>query len=569
MSLQQYPGFSLLPVQTQQQQPQQQQPMYSTPQLLQPQQQHFMGPSSDAIPFQSVPSLARFLQQAPVQPQSSGGSSDSFKTFLTSLLSTYLPNLESLELDKFCSYVPVLEALKSSRLRSLKKLSVPSHKAEKSELAAYRCCANLMKDRLENLLLADDVKSDSSNEVQISFNYLHSHLNDFCKLEEITIWKTTEKPAQFLDEIIENCPSLKDMEFILPSDVRKSTLIKDDNELADVISKEIPRNNRKYITTNTNIIFDQGLLLYMARRFPSLIIVPSLSPYSSSEPRTHSLTISQSQLEQLLPILNKFETISVNGYDVDYDILTKTIGDFWDNTLKPGSTTVIFTYAHPDEEGNCSLFDGMTEICYDRADFRDAHYPFLERNGKFVKEIFLCYSSLIIDQYMYTAREEIIAHTFENCPNIQILRIQNWKLKRITNDIPTTRSLDILQLSYCSVYAGALESLSTMLHEVNLLEISHMGYFRKRGDDPSENVTKIMLPHTKVKVLALWEFAFVDKGSRQVYCYSTAKRRSRYFKLVKEKKYAIPSSREDYKRAEKCLRIQICCENFPVVKSIF
>lgn len=197
---------------------------------------------------------------------------------LTSLLSTHLPNIETVHKDfqglytnqeilvenLLSVYISVLNALTKSRLRSLKRLPMPSPNAPKSQMVTYLGCTLLMKDRMENLMLADNFESHLPSSEQVFFNQFHSQLNQFDKLVEIHIRREINEPIQFLHDIVENCPSLKHLEYHFSYNKNEPFGLKC-NASAEAVSKYTPRFNLEMITTDAIEMVEGGTLPYTYR----------------------------------------------------------------------------------------------------------------------------------------------------------------------------------------------------------------------------------------------------------------------------------------------------------------
>lgn len=474
---------------------------------------------------------------------------------LTSLLNTYLPNLESLGLDVLCSYISVLEALANSQLKSLKRLSLPLREMEKSEMALYKSCAISMKNHLEDLQLADDDESNYPSEERILFNRLRSQLHQFRKVHTIEIRNTTTRPAQLLDDVIENCPSLRCIEFHLTHNVR-IPVVEEENE----VSRYIPRNNIEKITTDATIILNLGLLSYIAHKLPSL---PKLIIHPSTN---GPIQLFPYRLEQLLTLLKKYKQFYVSGLRVDLDIFTRKLGDFWNaTTVKPGTMHVRFFYTDHKSQGNFHLQNGELAINCSTFDFRSGHYLFTKMNGSFIGKLCL-FNEVFRMAEAKILPKDFITRTFQHCPNIQRLRMQGWTLEKFTTGRAKKRSLKILELSHCQIGTGALELISSVLLEVKHLQIGSNTFKAGEGDNTSAANEIIMLPHTKVDLVTL-ENDYIN-SSRQVQCYSVTDKEHRYFQLDRYKIYAIPSSKENYMRAQKSARVEIHSQTFPLVRNL-
>lgn len=473
-------------------------------------------------------------------------------SLLTVLLSKCLPNLEIFSCFSLRTYIPILDALTSSRLKSLKNLAFPHHVENSYEVYLYTSCAKLMADRLENLLITDRYEPIDVVDRKTFIKRFCDQLHRFQKLVDIHVHTATEEPIQLLEDIIENCSSLKKISF--------HRVHHDGNNLVtreqSAISRYTPRNNIKEFTTNMNIIYDQEFLSYITHKFPCLQNLKLTL-------RLYNNPIDQSKLKQLMFYLIKFESFSVSGLNVDYDVITKTLGDFWSVTAKPGSVGVHFLYRQNEENTNLDLNERFTEVTYRNLDFRNGYYDFIENNGKFLGSIELWF--LMFNQVGEgVLPKNFITYTLVHCPHIRSLSLSSWTIKEFTIGPIEKRTLDTLSFSGCNIHDGALESLSAAFTEINNLEIPQCNFnVCDEGRRVLSSPEKIMLPHTKINAVKV---EYIE----QIKCYSVRDKEYRYFSLANGKKHAVPSNEENYTRAIIYSRIEIHSLTFPAaIKPLF
>ncbi|CAO3641618.1 unnamed protein product [Mucor hiemalis] len=487
------------------------------------------------------------------------------------LFSTYLPNIEIVCKDSqdifqdrevlgetFLSiYISVLNALTNSRLRFLKTLVMPPPNAPKSQMVAYLGCALLMKDRLENLMLADNFESHLPSSEQLFFNHFLSRLNQFDKLVEIHIRRNTNEPIQFLEDIVENCPSLKHLEFHFPCNEKDPSRTKY-NASANAVSKYTPRFNMETITTDTVEMVEGGTLPYIAHKFPRLQKLSLASAWDGN------VDTKGTDLDRLLPYLSKLNDFSATGFSVDSNTITEAMARFWDTTAAPGSVDVSLIYSEFGESLN--LEKQSTIICYPVEDPERKHVDFIEKNGKFIKKADIGFSMYEINDK--TERcilpDKFIYHTFEHCPHIQQLGLMECILKKFTVNPNHKYSLDNLDLINCKIHNGALESLSAVLVEVKKVVVANLTYI----DDDNENDTSsaslmIKMPHTKINVVSLGR----SRNTRQIKTFSAADKKYRYYLLDGYKIYPTDSTEEEYMHADNHTRVEIWCQGTPIVKN--
>lgn len=471
---------------------------------------------------------------------------------VTTLISNCLPNLVQFDCLFMRTYIPILDALTNSRLNSLSNLEFPLPRANGYEVYLYNSCAKLMADRLEELLITDNYKPIDQIDKKTYIKRFCSQLDRFKKLVDIRVHTATEEPIQLLEDIIENCSSLKRISFYRVHHDGNNLVTREQS----AISRYIPRNNIEKFTTNTNIIDDQEFLSYITHKFPCLQNLELTS-------RLYNNPIDQNKLKQLMFYLIKFESFSVEGLNVDYDVITKTLGDFWSVTAKPGSVEVHFLYRQNEQDTSLYLEQRFTEVTYRNLDFRNGYYDFIENNGKFLGSLEL--SFLMFNQVSEgVLPKNFITYTLVHCPHIRSLSLSSWTIKEFTIGPIEKRTLDTLSFSGCNIHDGALESLSAAFTEINNLEIPHCNFnVCDEGRRVLSSPQKIMLPHTKINAVKVGYI-------KQIKCYSVRDKEYRYFSLANGKKHVVPSNEENYTRAINYPRIEIHSLTFPAaIKPLF
>lgn len=179
---------------------------------------------------------------------------DELEDIVYDLLQTCLPNLEAYLNLRLDAYAPLLDALANSRLPRLKRIDEPENgMSEREGVGEYVVCALLMKDRLENIVIADNFRfPDERNSDKYFFNRLYSQIHHFKKLTSINITRTTNKVIDMLEHITQSCEHLNSIIFDLEPKARDKPVNTDIS--VDMISTFTPRAHVQYLYNRAQAI---------------------------------------------------------------------------------------------------------------------------------------------------------------------------------------------------------------------------------------------------------------------------------------------------------------------------
>lgn len=478
---------------------------------------------------------------------------------LTDIISTRLPNLETLQDHTSITCSPVLHALVDSQLNCLKSLGIPSFDEGKDVLATYVSCAILLKDRLENLLISDKT-STYFHDGELFFDRLYCRLGQFSRLREITMIKMTEDWMVLVDNIAERCPSLEKITLkIRPNYIQR---INSNNVSIDAIRNFVPSTNIKSLKADLLGTLDEKILAFVMHKFPQLDeCTLGLNQCLIQE-------ANQQVLEQFLHYISKVKKFKVGQFALAPNAMIKTMGDFWSVTSTYGKESVHFYYADNETKETLTIGKERTKIIYILEDYDYKHIDFLKENGKFLEKVGF---TLDVDRRRQPLEktslpDDFMAHTFAYCPFIRGLFFANCVFTPLGILPSEKHCLDETSFVDCSIYKGALESLSIVLSEVkhllfvNVLYIPGKENFKRTADEV------INMPHTKVDLIS---FGLFRGQSRYIKVSNTTDKNHYYCVLHFGETDALPSTEKEFLTVSKNKRIRVRCKTNPMIKSVF
>lgn len=476
---------------------------------------------------------------------------------LRSLFSTYLPNLEVLEDFASVIYTPVKLTLIYSQMKSLKRLGVSSFSMGEKEVEEYILCAILTKDSLENLYITDcsNFEVDPGTDGQLLFNCLYGRLDQFNRLKKIEIQKETNEGILLLDSIVESCPTLEEIVWrVKPSDtLRNNKMV----SLNSITAKFIPRTNIKAFSSNDGKALDVKTIIYLMHKFPQLNVC-SVGLHDSTK-------ANKPVLKQFMRYLSKRKIFFVEDIVLDHDVMIEVMGNFLGGCKN--CTTFRYSDSVSSGEDSLTVYYNSLLIKYPLSltlnDSAWKHVEFLKKNGKLLRRVE--YAIQIGDNNLVPERmelpEDIISHTFVYCPWIQELYFRDCTLKRLGNLPSEMHSLDQLSFWHCRVHEGVLESLSTVLLKLKLLDIS----------DTRFDSEVIKMPHTQIDRI---EFDFATDTTRYLKVTHTVDGSHYYYVLnvdvdTEEEYIPLPSTEVEFLGASDQDRLKVYCKTNSIVESSY
>lgn len=475
---------------------------------------------------------------------------------LRSLFSTYLPNLE--ELIDFSSviYTPVKLAVVHSQMQPLKILGVSSFSMDEQDVEEYIECAIMMKDSLENLYITDcsNFEVDPIDNGHLLFDRLYDKLDQFNRLKEIEFRKDTNEGILLLDSIVESCPTLEQIVWRLkPDDTLQNNRMVSSNSIA---SRFVPRTNiKRFLCNDGKKALDIKTVIYLMHKFPQLDVCSA---------GLHESTISNKPvLNQFMHYLSKTKIFFVEDIVLDHDVMIEAMSNF----LGGAKGCATFRYSDSVSQESLSVYYNTLLIKYPLSSTFDdrgwKHVEFLKKNGKLLGRIE--YAIQLGDNNLLPERmelpEDIISHTCAYCPWIREIYFRDCTLKRLGNLPSEIQSLDQLSFWHCRIHEGVLESLSTVLSKLKILDISDTWF----------DSGVINLPHTQIDQI---EFDFPTDCTRYVKVTHTVDG-SNYYHVLKidadteEEFDALPSTEEEFLGASVQDRFEVYCKTNSVIKFSF
>lgn len=480
---------------------------------------------------------------------------------LTSLISTHLPNLETLQDRTSITYSPVLHALVDSRLKHLRRLGTPSFHKGKDVLASYTSCAILMKDRLENLLISDKT-GDYFHDGQLFFDRLYSRLGHFSRLQEITIIKVTDEWIQLLDDITKSCPALEKITL----DIRATGIQPNNNEISiDTISNFVPSTNVKSFKADILGTLDEKILAYVMHKFPQLDECTLINKESFIRETNQQI------VEQFLHYTSKMKNFMVGDLALAQNAMSKALGNLWNELSTHGKEFVLFCYSDRDHVTTEKFIAGEegTEIIHKFDEGFDwKHVDFLKANGAYLKKV-----GYILDidrrrrqsEQTKSLFDAFMAETFAYCPFIRGLFFAEFYLTPLYILRGKEHCLDEMTFVDCSIYKGALESLSKVLLEVKHLTFANTFHLpsKESGRGIADEVIK--MPSTKVDIIS---FGVFRGDSLYIKVSNTTDESHYYCVLHSGNTEALPSTEKEFLNVSRKKRVRVRCKTNPIIKGV-
>lgn len=492
-------------------------------------------------------------------------------SILTTLLSMYLPNVESFDTEHHrFSYLPVLDALLDSQLARLQTLTEPSYNAGKGEIANYTTCALLMRGRLDTLQLWDrSVPTKEAKRNKPYFDRLYNKIQEFEKLRTIDIRRDTNEEIQVLENVVEACKTLERIKFDFfspepPPETTTSSI---------AISKLSRRPNIESISGDVNTWSFSTVLSYIIHKFPKLQTL-QLGVYPNS-----SMVKGQRAVTQLFEHMSKIDDFSVVGLPVRQNAIWDAIGGYWATTAaKLGSKQLKIHYNDSSSATKCQLSlrkrgkNSMeTSVYPSHPGWK--HINFIEDYGKYLGSLdFGCSVDLeysITD--LHELPENFMAHLMKHCPRLKSLTIEGSILERLSYfDMDLHKkfsSLSELNFQCCMIYAGVLEPLSFMLPKLKKLCLGYGFIYCPTGDIsttlevPDGTLTEIIMPHTTIDLVVI-EGSSDELIYIKVYALASKKYHRYLIDFERDDETFMKDiTEEEFSQGRK--RVYICCRNKP------
>ncbi|CAO3619476.1 unnamed protein product [Mucor hiemalis] len=461
-------------------------------------------------------------------------------TSIATLLSGFFPNLQSLTVrrERF-SYVPVLNALLESHLTRLKTIHEPTLNLSQSEVATYTTCALLMRDRLETLHIFDNYKAiTEAAESRLYFDRLYSKLHQFDKVNNLIIKLKTNFGIQVLDNIVESCKALEQINFNFVSSIVGASSQRLSLDDSDPFAKFTPRSNIKSINGTMYIPAFSLIFSYIMHKFSQL---QSIYLYLVTDSIT---TIDPQTITLLFKYLSKFDKYSVSNLTILDEDLCDTIGEYWKSSSKLGSQHVTI---HNGKEFiadgfiflNVAREKGSTHTELYAYDLEEIHVSFIENYGRYIES--LIYGFRVDEEEFGAAStdfnelpEHLILHLLKHCPHLKSLRIEGSILRQpsfFEIDMTYKFSLSKLAFDHCVIHAGVLEQLSLLVPKLDRLIIGYNVRYRRYGNDVltqeeesiTEEAIEINMPHTTIDTLVVFQMEENDPLNIKLYSVSEQK----------------------------------------------
>lgn len=479
---------------------------------------------------------------------------------LTFLISTHLPNLETLQDRTSITCSPVLHALVDSRLKHLRRLGTPSFHKGKDVLASYTSCAILMKDRLENLLISDKT-GDYFHDGQLFFDRLYSRLGQFSRLQEITIIKVTDEWIQLLDDITKSCPALEKITL----DIRANSIRLNNNEISiDTISNFVPSRNVKSFKADLLGTLDEKILTYVMHKFPQLDECMLINKEGVIRETNQQI------VEQFLQYISKMKKFMVGDLALAQNAMSKTLGNLWNELSTHGKEFVFYRYSDRDLVTTEKFTAGKegTEIIHKFDEGFDwKHVDFLKANGAYLKIVGYI---LDIDRRRQSEQtksllDAFMADTFAYCPSIRGLIFVGFHLTPLHILRGKEHCLDEMTFVSCKIYKGALESLSEVLLEVKHLTFANTFHLPSEESSRVITVEAIKMPSTKVDIIS---FGVFRGDSRYIKVSNTTDESHYYCVLHSGNTEALPSTEKEFLNVSRKKRVRVRCKTNPIIKGV-
>jgi hypothetical protein len=431
-----------------------------------------------------------------------------------------LSYLEAITISDTTFCLPLLNVLIDSKLPRLRSMSTVSLK---SHFGDFITCALLARKQLETFNIFPEAYNSrirGENNV-MHFNRLHSRLDQFENLSELSIWKHSGNNIDFMESVTESCLVMKKLTFLfLPE-----SLTDEEEENLTVIDEYKPRSNIKYLKCSgrTNDISQH--LSYTMQKYPQLNKLGLELSTSFNAPK-----IDISLLSQFVAYLSKIKVVVVSKLLAEFEIIAEPIGLFWKPFTETGIVHCTFRYSEHLPPGVAKLdlrskskgLTNCTSVEYSLNRMMELeHTNIIKRYGNLIRildiaglEDFKPESEPMKDMVF----GQFVVDIFKHCPNIEKLLIDMCVLKKINvceGDTSKRFKLERLSLNQNSVHDGVLNSFSKFIAETKYLELLY-NKFRDVSGKYNSTIT-IDMPYTKVDHLVLLGSGNPHRGTRYIF----------------------------------------------------
>ncbi|CAO3643100.1 unnamed protein product [Mucor hiemalis] len=431
-------------------------------------------------------------------------------------------------------------------------LAPPLCKAKAHALGSYVSCILLMKESLKELIISD------------GYNHL---LSPRVNLINSEVWrsyvskKKTNGEIEMLENIIGRCPTLKILHFrFLPRN--PDIPMSNENIPLYAISKFIPNSQIEEVRSTGCGVMEKKMLAYIMHKFPRLKLLSLINTEGRYD------TIDEDGLKPLLIYLTNVKEYTVCGVAIENDVITKTMNSFWNGYSSPGREVATFSHAEFQSGTFLNLTDSSIGLQYRFLNYEMKHYDFMEKNGKFLKEVGFDLS--IVNPEGSAEKlilpDNLIAHTFQHGPNVQTLAFDGFTFKNQSTLNPEERrSMEGLKLTNCKMHPGAFESLSMDFPELKHFYIYDLNIVTDEEEENMPTTSKLIkMPHTKIDLFTVGTSEI--RPPFLVKVFSVNDEQCYYHALREYDEESTISTEEEYMSANKALRIEIWCQSNPIVK---
>lgn len=205
----------------------------------------------------------------------------------------------------------IMDALLDSKLNDLITLG---DFVENDFSNDYVTCTLLLRDRLQNLLLAD---------VGVLYNRLYNRLDQFKKLEEITIVAASANPIKQIDSVVEKCRDLQRVTIWFDGECDEEiTATVDENDIPLLYTPRPAVNTLKIKREVEDL--HQNLLVYIMHKYPKL---------KRFEFDAGCVEVTDaSTFKRLLSYLTTIEDMTIGEIGIDPKWICDGVGSYWEAT---------------------------------------------------------------------------------------------------------------------------------------------------------------------------------------------------------------------------------------------
>lgn len=478
---------------------------------------------------------------------------------MSNLFSSKLPNLEEVDAEAANTYTPILNALRKSHLKQLKRINTRSYTMKEDEVSKYIFCIYLMRDRVESVLL--EHLPDSMPD------FLYDKLDQFKAVKVLFVRTCHSSWFHTLEHVTTSCKGLKQLEY----------LFQGHEDHVDFDTKAIAPSNVKILTVHA---IHQNMLLYTMLKFPRLT---DLNFYCYGYP------INSKQPKELIRILNylaPIEAFDVRTFYVD-DKIADFFANYWDSTCaEVGSRTVDVCYTedlHNIDDIGLDLFrppehtETAITLMYHIREYDAQHIEVIDKLDKYIGEFRFRYDA---DNggFNLPVRSDLpsdfLDHLFNCCPQLNNLHLHGWMLRQRRYIPDYELSISQLYLGECSIYGDYLSRLSAVVPHLERLILEENSYFHScrrtsRYNDEhifgERNTLEIDMSHTEIDLV---EF-FMPDGDRESISYVKVlveSENTSYYYGYKDDCFITNANAMDYSTTCESQRTFISCRNKPEIR---